>query len=57
MNKGKKPSAKSAAKSRKPSVKKEPIRDLNLSERESRQVKGGQSGYITQRKAGGGPLE
>jgi hypothetical protein len=41
MNKNKKPSPKSTAKGRKPSGKKEPIRDLDLSELEARRVKGG----------------
>ena len=47
MNK-KKPTTKSAAKSRKPGVNKDPMRDLGLSRAEAGQVKGG----ITVRKAG-----
>jgi hypothetical protein len=42
QSKSKKPSAaKSKSKTRKLSVKKEPIRDLDVSELEARQVKGG----------------
>ena len=48
MNKSKKPTAKS----RKPGGKKEPIRDLGLSQAEASRVKGGQ-GIIISRKAGG----
>ncbi len=44
MNKSKKPSPKSNVKGRKPSPKKGPIRDLDLSELEARQVKGGRLG-------------